>query len=80
MVCQLFREYLLSQRFTEIHSIDQVFPHVLQEIVHFFTIYKELEDKKTEIKGWLGPRETRQAILDSRNRYLKKKKTRAKSK
>ena len=67
-------------RFTEIHSIDQVFPHVLQEIVHFFTIYKELEDKKTEIKGWLGPRETRQAILDSRNRYLKKKKTRAKSK
>jgi inorganic pyrophosphatase len=57
-----------------------VFPHVLQEIVHFFTIYKELEDKKTVIKGWLGPRETRQAIVDSRNRYLKKKKTRSKSK
>jgi inorganic pyrophosphatase len=48
--------------------------------VHFFTIYKELEDKKTVIKGWLGPRETRQAILDSRNRYLKKKKSRTKSK
>ena len=31
-----------NPRFDQIHTIDQVFPHNLREIEHFFTIYKEL--------------------------------------
>jgi inorganic pyrophosphatase len=59
-----------NPRYDQIHTIDQIFPHVLSEIEHFFTIYKELEGKKTRMEGWQGPREARQAILESRQRYL----------
>jgi inorganic pyrophosphatase len=63
-----------NPRYDQIHTIDQIFPHVLTEIEHFFTIYKELEGKKTRMEGWQGPREARQAILESRKRYLDAKK------
>ena len=59
-----------NPRFDQIHTIDQVFAHNLREIEHFFTIYKELEGKRTEMKGWKGPREAREAIRRSRDRYL----------
>jgi inorganic pyrophosphatase len=48
-----------------------VFPHNLREIEHFFAIYKELEGKHTEMKGWRGPREARDSIRKARERYLK---------
>lgn len=63
---------LREPRFDQIHTIDQVFPHLLREIEHFFTIYKELEGKKTLMKGWSGPREAREAIRRSRERYLER--------
>ncbi len=59
-----------NPRFDQIHTIDQVFAHNLREIEHFFTIYKELEGKRTEMKGWKGPREAREVIRRSRERYL----------
>ena len=60
--------------FDQWHSIHDVFPHLLRELEHFFTIYKELEGKRTEMRGWKGPAETRAAIRTGRERYLKKKK------
>lgn len=57
-------------RFDQIHTIDQVFRHNLREIEHFFTIYKELEGKRTEMRGWKGPREARDLIRESRQHYL----------
>jgi inorganic pyrophosphatase len=59
-----------NPRFDQIHSIDEVFPHVLRETEHFFSIYKELEGKHTRMKGWLGPNEAREVIRRSRERYL----------
>ena len=59
-----------NPRYDQIHTIDQIFSHVLTEIEHFFTIYKELEGKKTRMEGWQGPRAARQAIMESRQRYL----------
>ncbi len=59
-----------NPRYDQIHTMDQIFPHVRREIEHFFTIYKELEGKVTEMQGWGGPPEARKAILDSRQRYL----------
>jgi len=59
-----------NPRFDQIHTIDQVFPHALREIEHFFSIYKELEGKKTIMKGWKGPREARVTIRTARERYL----------
>jgi inorganic pyrophosphatase len=29
-----------------------VYPHMLKEITHFFSIYKDLEGKRVEVKGW----------------------------
>ena len=59
-----------NPRFDQVHTIDQVFPHSLTEIEHFFTIYKELEGKITEMRGWKGPREARDLIRKSREAYL----------
>ena len=61
-----------NPRFDQIHTIDQVFPHNLREIEHFFAIYKELEEKRTEMRGWKGPREARDLIRRSRERYLER--------
>ena len=63
-----------NPRYDQIHTMDQIFPHVRREIEHFFGIYKELEGKVTRMLGWGGPKEARRAIVDSRARYLEVKK------
>jgi inorganic pyrophosphatase len=60
-----------NPRFDQIHTMDQVFPHKLREIEHFFAIYKELEGKRTQMKGWHGPREARDLIRRFREAYLR---------
>ena len=62
-----------NPRYDQIHTLDQIFPHVRREIEHFFSIYKELEGKVTTMDGWGGPREARKAITDCRRRYLEVK-------
>ncbi|MGH9611804.1 MAG: inorganic diphosphatase [Bryobacteraceae bacterium] len=62
-----------NPRYDQIHTMDQIFSHVRREIEHFFTIYKELEGRVTEMKGWGGPKEARKTILDSRKMYLDRK-------
>jgi inorganic pyrophosphatase len=62
-----------NPRYEQIHTIDQVFSHVKREIEYFFSIYKELEGRQTRMEGWGGPREARQAILSSRQRYVASK-------
>jgi inorganic pyrophosphatase len=59
-----------NPRFAEIHTVDQIPPHVRREIEHFFNIYKELEGKRTELRGWRGPKEARDTIAASRQRFL----------
>jgi inorganic pyrophosphatase len=61
-----------NPRYDEVHTMDQIFPHVRREIEHFFTIYKELEGRVTTTQGWDGPREARRAIQESRTAYLEK--------
>jgi len=60
-----------NPRFEHIKTIDEVSPHSLREIEHFFTIYKELEGKHTEMHGWRGVKEAHDTITASRERYLK---------
>jgi len=59
-----------NPRYDEVHTMDQIFPHVRREIEHFFTIYKELEGKKTEMRGWGRPMEAREVIVKSRKAHL----------
>ena len=58
-----------SPRYEQMRGLDDVPPHVLTEVQHFFEIYKELEGKHVEMKGWQGRDEARTAIAQSRKRY-----------
>lgn len=39
-------------RFDKVNSLEDVSPHLLKEIEHFFQVYKDLENKETKIQGW----------------------------
>lgn len=61
---------LADPLYMHVHSLDDVFPHRLREIEHFFETYKLLEDKTVEVFGW-RPREEALAILQhDRKAYL----------
>lgn len=53
----------------EYHELDDVPPHTLREIDHFFAVYKELEGKETVTNGWSGRDEAIAAVEDSVRRY-----------
>jgi len=57
-------------RFDEIASVDKVWKHSLREIEEFFAIYKKLEGKKVEVRGWRGVDEAREVVAGCRKRYL----------
>jgi inorganic pyrophosphatase len=52
-----------------IHALDEVPPHLLKEIEHFFAVYKDLEKKKTAVAGWEGATEARAIITEARARF-----------
>jgi inorganic pyrophosphatase len=58
-----------SPLYKEVTVIDHVTRHTLREIEHFFTIYKELEHKRTEMRGWKGACAAFDTVRKSRERY-----------
>jgi inorganic pyrophosphatase len=56
-------------RFNARRSIEELSPHTLREIEHFFEIYKHLEEKTTDVIGWRGLGETHELILRSKAAY-----------
>ncbi len=54
-----------------VESLDDVPPHLLREIEHFFSIYKELEEKITGIDGWVELAPAKRIILEAQQRYEK---------
>lgn len=59
-----------NPRYLGINDATQLFRHLRREIEHFFTIYKELENKKTRIRGWQGAAAAHRTITASRKRFL----------
>ena len=49
-----------------VEDLDQVRPHRLVEIQHFFDTYKLLEAKETEVLGWRDADEARRVLLADR--------------
>lgn len=43
---------LLDPLWNHINSLEDVPPHLLKEIEHFFSVYKDLEEKKVGVDGW----------------------------
>ena len=49
---------------------DQVSPHRLREIEHFFATYKLLEDKEVEVYGWSDAEAAFELLNADRDRWL----------
>ncbi len=49
--------------YNTIRSIDEMPPHIFDEIMHFFTVYKQLENKQTAVKT-LYDREEAERIIE----------------
>ncbi|MCF7975957.1 MAG: inorganic diphosphatase [Phycisphaerae bacterium] len=56
-------------RFEDYGDIGEVRMPILNEIAHFFQVYKQLEGKDVEIVGWGDLAEAKQIILDSIKAY-----------
>ena len=54
-----------------IETLDDVNPHLLREIEHFFKIYKDLEKKNTGVEGWRGLEAALKIIKQAKERYIK---------
>jgi inorganic pyrophosphatase len=55
--------------YKQVNDASQVPQHQLREIEHFFSIYKYLEDKRTEIAGWGDAGEARKIIVEGQRRF-----------
>lgn len=56
---------MADPRFDSIRELEDLGPHWLAEIENFFDTYKLLEDKTSEVQGWLGAKEAVEIL----NRY-----------
>ena len=57
--------------YKDVRDYGELYPHVLLEIEHFFTIYKELEAKTTRITGWNDAAEAREIVRGCHLRFRK---------
>ena len=48
-----------------IDSIDHLPPHIFDEIMHFFSVYKQLENKETAVKSLFGREKAEQIIQEA---------------
>lgn len=61
-----------NPRFQDVQSYKQVQPHVLREIEHFFSVYKDLEGKRTKALGWKDREAAHEVIGSSHRRYTER--------
>lgn len=52
-----------------IRSIDELPAHIFDEILHFFTVYKQLENKQTDVQSLFGPAEARRIVEEAMEGY-----------
>lgn len=50
-------------------SIDDLPAHIFDEMMHFFTVYKQLENKQTAVKELFGPDEAQKIIEECISNY-----------
>jgi inorganic pyrophosphatase len=58
-----------NPRAAEIKNYTDVMPHILREVEHFFSVYKNLEGKRTEVLGWRDLDAAHEAIRSSHAKY-----------
>jgi inorganic pyrophosphatase len=63
-----------NPRYTDVWNYSEIYPHMLKEITHFFAIYKDLEGKRVEIKGWRDASFARAKVVEAQQRFIDNKK------
>jgi len=60
---------LYDPLWNNVSRLSDVPPHLLKEIEHFFSIYKDLEQKSVRVEGWRDREEAEKAVEEARRRY-----------
>ena len=58
--------------YSSFENLESLPEHITIEMEHFFNVYKAFEEKKVEIKGFLGKEEAMKIIENSKNAYEEK--------
>ena len=58
--------------YKDVKCLDDLPKHLIEEMCHFFEVYKALEHKKTEIDGTMGKDETEKLVQACMDGYVKK--------
>ncbi|MBQ9080046.1 MAG: inorganic diphosphatase [Clostridia bacterium] len=58
--------------YSGIKTVDDLPPHIFDEIVHFFSVYKQLEGKTTAVDSLLGVSDAKRIIQEAIDGYKKK--------
>ena len=53
-------------------DVSELPPHIMQEMVHFFNVYKQLEHKTTTVVDVFGVERARKVIIEALNNYREK--------
>lgn len=53
----------------DVRSVDELPPHIFDEIMHFFTVYKQLECKQTAVKELFDYKEAVEIIKEAIDSY-----------
>jgi inorganic pyrophosphatase len=62
-----------NPRYNDVWNFSEIYPHMLKEITHFFSIYKDLEGKRVEVKGWRDAAYARSMVTEAQQRFLENK-------
>ncbi|MBE6594314.1 MAG: inorganic diphosphatase [Ruminococcaceae bacterium] len=58
--------------YNHIRSIDEMPPHIFDEIMHFFSVYKQLENKQTAVKTLFDREEAERIVAECIEAYHEK--------
>lgn len=57
-------------RWQHLKALDNVPGHMLDEIAHFFSIYKDLEQKRVDVHGWKDAAAAFEVLAEARERHV----------
>ncbi len=59
-----------NPRFSDIRNYTEIQSHILREVEHFFSVYKDLEGKETKVLGWKDREIAYEVIQSSHERFI----------
>ena len=62
-----------NPRYNDVSNYQEIYPHILKEITHFFATYKDLEGKRVEVHGWRDADVARQLVQKAQKAFIDNK-------